>query len=109
MLDDVLFGWTTTSAPKTEQILQEIEKTLTNLSGDSLVQFNQPKYFKFVNREDEVVSVISKFVFTLWLQKTTPNVWKGKFTLFTDQHFGSGKSYFGSHLIKKSKEPVFKF
>jgi hypothetical protein len=60
--------------------------------------------FTFLNRETEIVSTIYFFIETLWRQKNEPTSWRGKYTIFSDQMFGSGKTYFGTHLIEQSSK-----
>lgn len=62
----------------------------------------KPVNFPFVNRKEEILITISYFIITLWLQREFPTSWLGKKTVFSDQVWGSGKTWFGLNLIHQA-------
>ena len=63
-----------------------------------------PQEWIFVNREKEIIEAMKCFIQTLWTQKKSQSSWQLKRTIFSDQMFGSGKTYFGRNLISKAKD-----
>lgn len=80
--------------------LQEFFGSLTEVEKKYLYKTQE---FTFVNREDQIIGVIVLYVETLWNQLKFPTTWMNKYAIFTDQMFGSGKTYFGTNLIQKSR------
>jgi len=60
--------------------------------------------FPFVNRKEEIITTIFWFITTLWLQLIDPTSWTGKKTIFSDQIWGSGKTWFGLNLISQASK-----
>ena len=84
--------------------LETIQTTLKNyVDADNFGLLGTVRKWDFVNREKEIIHTFVCFIKTLWAQLTSQGDWKGKTAVFSYQMFGSGKTFFGTHIISKGK------
>jgi hypothetical protein len=87
-----------------EGIQTELVENFEKILKDSDFSFSPSIELPFVNREEEIITILTRFVFNFWFLSNTPDQWRNWFTIITDQMYGFGKSTLGKNLLKEAKK-----